>query len=233
MLPLRVRLQLIRIVIILTILSSVIPIIWAGPSEEEVCNVKADYALGLEDYSMAIMLHLKHLRTHRDDALAHYHLGFAYGMMRRTTEEINEYLKAAKLGLHKWDLFLNLGLAYLEQNESEQATSALETAVRLAPDRAEVHFNLAIAFERDQRLREALEEINTSLRIAPENLDERNAKAIIYAEMGNVKAATKEWAYLLRVAPDYAPARNNLSILTTKLPVRTLTTPPNESASER
>ena len=183
MLPVHVRLRLVRIVIIVSIVCSVAPITCAGSREREVCNVKADHALGVEDYPTAILLHLKLLRAHPDDALAHYHLGFAYGMIGRAAEEISEYLEAAKLGLEKWDLFLNLGLAYLERNQPERAISALETAVQLAPRRADVHFDLAMAFERDRKLPEALEEINTSLLMAPEDPDERKVKTIICAEM--------------------------------------------------
>src|SRR5216684_9229253 len=85
----------------------------AGASKEEICDVDADVALGVEDYPLAIALHRKVLRANNDNALAHYHLGFAYGMTGRLSDEISEYLAAAKLGLNKWDLFLNLGLAHL------------------------------------------------------------------------------------------------------------------------
>src|SRR6266446_5084675 len=110
---------------------------WVSASEEEICDVNADFALGLEEYPAAIALHSIVLRAHNDNALAHYHLGFAYGMTGRTTEEINEYLAAARLRLDKWDLFLNLGLAYLSQNDSPDAIKALRTAVLLGPDHPE------------------------------------------------------------------------------------------------
>src|SRR5271168_1037692 len=97
----------------LALLVAVIPPSWALPSKEEICDVNADFALGREDYPAAIALHLKVLRADNGNALAHYHLGFAYGMSGRITDEISEYLMAAKLGLVNWDLFLNLGLAYL------------------------------------------------------------------------------------------------------------------------
>jgi Tfp pilus assembly protein PilF len=70
------------------------------------------------------------------------------GMRGHAAEEIQEHLEAERLGLERWDLFLNLGLAYLGQNELPRATSALETAVSLGPDHPEGHFNLAIASER-------------------------------------------------------------------------------------
>jgi hypothetical protein len=58
--------------------------------DERVCDVAADVALGLGDYSTAIALHQRALQSERNNAVAHYHLGFAYGMVGRTTEEISE-----------------------------------------------------------------------------------------------------------------------------------------------
>jgi len=186
---------------------------WAAASIEEICDVNADFVLGLEDYPAAIALHREVLRAHNNNALAHYHLGFAYGMTGRTTEEISEYLEAARLGLRKWDLFLNLGLAYLGQNDGPKAIKALKTAALLGPSHPEAHFNLAIAYDKDSRLREALQEIIVSLHLAPEDPDERNTKGIICAELGDLVCARDEWAHLVQVAPDYTPARVNLGIL--------------------
>src|SRR5712692_5682767 len=107
---------------------------WAAASKEEICDVDADFVLGLEDYPAAIALHRKVLRAHNDNALAHYHLGFAYGMTGDSRDEISEYLAAAKFGLSKWDLFLNLGIAYLGQNDWPKAINTLRTAVLLGPD---------------------------------------------------------------------------------------------------
>jgi Flp pilus assembly protein TadD len=157
--------------------------------------------------------HLKVLRAHSDNALAHYHLGFAYGMTGRITDEISEYRAAARLGLRQWDLFLNLGLAYLGQNDSPKAIGALRTAVLLGPDHPEAHFNLAIAYEGGHRLREALQEITAALRLAPSDPDEHNTKAIICSKLGDLAGARDEWAYLVQVAPYYMPAQINLAIL--------------------
>ncbi len=48
----------------------------AAEGEQQVCDVRADYALGVEDYTEAIRLHAEVLRMHPENALAHYHLGF-------------------------------------------------------------------------------------------------------------------------------------------------------------
>jgi Flp pilus assembly protein TadD len=186
---------------------------WAVRAKEEICDADADFRLRSEDYPAAIDLHLKVLRAHYDNALAHYHLGFAYGMTGRSTDELSEYRAAARLGLRQWDLFLNLGLAYLGQDDYPKAIGALHTAVLLGPAHPEAHFNLAIAYEGDHQLHEALQEIEVALRLAPSDPDEHNTKAIICSELGDVACARDEWVRLVQVAPYYMPAQINLAIL--------------------
>jgi hypothetical protein len=67
----------------------------AGGAEQEVCNLGADYALGLEDYPAAIRLHAEVVRKRPDYALAYYHPGFAQGMMGNRTAELSDYQHAA------------------------------------------------------------------------------------------------------------------------------------------
>jgi tetratricopeptide (TPR) repeat protein len=210
---LSVNLRLLVAAITLALLFPCVTSSWAASSQEEICDVNADLALGIEDYPAAIALHRKVLHADNGNALAHYHLGFAYGMTGHTPEEITEYLAAARLGLDKWDLFLNLGLAYMSQNDWPKAIKTLQTAVSLGPSHPETHFNLAIAYEKGHQLRDALLEISASLRLAPEDPDGRNMKAIICVELGDLVCARDEWAHLVRVAPDYAPAQANLSTL--------------------
>jgi tetratricopeptide (TPR) repeat protein len=190
----------------------------AAAFEEQVCDINADAALELEHYPAVIALHRSYLRSHPDNALAHYHLGFAYGMTGRSSEEISEYLKAAGLGLREWDLFLNWGLAYFDQREYPNAIKALETSVSLGPQHAEAHFNLALAYEKAGRLSDAMRETIASLRLAPSDLDARNTKAIICAELGDLRCAHDEWKLLTQIAPNYTPARTNLAILTGSAP---------------
>src|SRR5260370_29155221 len=125
---LSVNLRLLVAAITLALLFPCVTSSWAASSQEKICDVDADFALGLEDYPAAIALHRNVLRAHNDNALAHYHLGFAYGMTGRKTDEINEYLAAARLGLDKWDLFLNLGLAYLGENDGPKSIKTRRTA---------------------------------------------------------------------------------------------------------
>jgi hypothetical protein len=81
----------------------------ANPGEEQDCDVTADYFLGAENYPETIRLHREVLRKHPENALAHYHLGFAEGMAGDRTQELNEYRRAAGLGLSSWTCSLTQG----------------------------------------------------------------------------------------------------------------------------
>jgi Flp pilus assembly protein TadD len=185
----------------------------AAAGNDQVCNISADLALGSDDYPTAVMLHRRLLQSQPNNAVAHYHLGFAYGMTGRDSEELGEYQKAVSLGLREWDLFLDLGLAYLEKRDYPNAIDALQTSVLLGPKHPEAHFNLAIAYEEANRLGEAMREIIAALGMTPADLDMRNTKAIICAELGDLNCARDEWMLLRQMAPNYAPARANLVIL--------------------
>jgi len=186
---------------------------FASGTEEQVCDVSADYALGIEDYSKAIRRHVEVVREHPDNALAHFHLGFAEGMMGNRTAELTEYQRAAALGLRDWDLFLNLGLAQLENGDLDSATDSLQRAVLLGEEHSESHFNLALVEERRGMLANAEHETLTSLVLKPGQPDARNLLAVIYFQEGKTTRASLVWRELVRDVPDYQPARANLALL--------------------
>ena len=124
---------------LLLIVSGIVGIsIAVADDSEEICDVRADFALGREDYTEAIRLHREVLVSHPEDGLAHYHLGFAYGMAGREADELREYRKAIALGLVKWDLLLNLALAELERGDVSAAVEELRIATRLGPGHEQV-----------------------------------------------------------------------------------------------
>jgi Flp pilus assembly protein TadD len=174
----------------------------ANTTDEQVCDSKADYFLGIENFGESIRLHHEVLKKHPDSALAHYHLGFAYGMMNDRVGEINEYRRAAALGLGLWDLFLNMGLAYLQNHDLIEATKSLRVAALLGPDHPESHFNLGLVYERRGMLAEAEQETLASLLLDHNQTDARNMLAVIYAEQGEDARALAEWRDLVHDSPD-------------------------------
>jgi Flp pilus assembly protein TadD len=193
----------------------------AGVVEEQVCDVAADYSLGVEDYSEAIRRHIQVLSEHSDNAVAHYHLGFALGMMGNRSSEIREYERAEALGLTSWDLFLNLGLAQFENGELEAATESLRRAVLFGESRPESHFNLALIDLQRGTLADAEHETLASLQLNPDQPDARNLLGVIYAQEGKIANASLVWRKLIHDEPDYATARSNLALLNSRNVVAT------------
>jgi tetratricopeptide (TPR) repeat protein len=189
----------------------------AGTSDsatsEQVCDPLADYYLGMEDYPQAIRRHEIVIKEHPNNGLAYYHLGFAYGITGDHRAELADYQKAVELGLSDWQLFLNLGLLYLDGDRLDDATAVLRLATLLGPYHPETHFNLALAYERTGVYTLAEQEILLSLRLDPNQLDARNQLGVIYADEGNFERAHEEWTDLMESNPNYSPARANLVIL--------------------
>jgi Flp pilus assembly protein TadD len=205
---------LVIIAVVISLLSFWIPNdAIAGGAEQQVCDVSADYSLGIEDYSEAIRRHADVVRKHPENALAHYHLGFALGMVGDRMAEVKEYQRAEELGLRSWDLFLNLGLAELESGELDAASDSLRSAVLLGENHSESHFNLALIEQRRGMLLDAEHEALMSLRLNPDQPDARNLLGVIYAQKGETVRASLVLSELVRDQPDYQPARTNLAIL--------------------
>jgi tetratricopeptide (TPR) repeat protein len=182
-------------------------------ADEQICDSRADYYLGMEDYPKTVQLHQDVIRKHPDFALAYYHLGFAYGMLGDHERERADYQRAVELGLNNWDLFLNLGRLYLESDDVERASNAFRLAILLGPYQPETHYNLGLAYEREGEFEKAEQEILLSLRLKPQQPDARNTLGLVYAEEGNFARAHEEWAELAQSDPSYTPARSNLAIL--------------------
>ena len=185
----------------------------ASASEVQVCDSAADHFLSIENYPETIRLHHELLKTQPDNPLAYYHVGFSYGMLGDQTNEIRAYRRAIGLGLVRWDLFLNLGLADLETHDLEGATRSLRLATLVGFAHPESHFNLASAYERRGMLEPAKRETLVSLWLDPKQLDARNILAVIYAEQEDRASAAAEWRDLLRDSPGYLPAIINLTLL--------------------
>lgn len=191
----------------------------AGVADEHICDVRADYSLGVENYSEAIRRHVQVLNEHPDNAVAHYHLGFALGMVGDRMAEVREYQRAEALGLVSWDLFLNLGLAQLENGDLDAAADSLQRAVLFGENHPESHFNLGLLDQRRGMLADAEHETLASLRLNPEQPDARNLLGVIYAQEGKTAHASLVWRELIRDVPDYKPARTNLVVLGNRSPV--------------
>lgn len=193
------------------VLAAAGPAVADASSEMVTCDATADYPMLTQNYPQAVRLHLRVLAEHPDNALGHYHLGFAYGMLGDHAQELVQYRKAADLGLKRWDLFVNLGLANLEADDLDAAAAALTEAVAIQPNRPEPHFNLGLVYERRGMLPEAEREFRTSLQLDPNQPDAGNMLGVIHAEQQDIPSARRIWTELVSKYPNYGPAHENLS----------------------
>ena len=102
------------------------------------CMEEADQAIQRGDYELGVRLHMEFLSKKPKNALAIYHVGYAYGMAGNHAKEIEFYEDAIASG-YNWDadFYYNLGMAYAELGSFEKAKSAFKKALEINPHHTE------------------------------------------------------------------------------------------------
>jgi len=107
---------------------------WLKSQTDPICEKEADEAIQMGDYEQGIRLHLALLEKEPGNAMAFYHLGYAYGMIGDHDKEVQYYEKAIALGYSRdAGLYYNLGMAYGELNSTQKAISAFKRALEIDP----------------------------------------------------------------------------------------------------
>lgn len=190
--------------------------VWATdpPAPGEICDEPADRLLSQGEWQKAVELHEKIVKRDPDFALAHYHLGFAYGQIDRYDLEVSEYQKAISLGLKKAEMYYNLGIALEETfHDYPGAVAAFQEAVQLKPAEAEFHYNLGLAYLFNREKGAAEKELREAIRIDPRHVQARISLGDLYADRKELKKAEEEWQEALRIDPSNVAARENLKWL--------------------
>lgn len=174
------------------------------------CDKEADEALARHDYQEGIRLHRKLLEKEPDNALALYHLGYAYGQTGDHVREVFYYERAAELGFEQDHVFFNLGMAYGELNRIEEAITAFQRALELHPHDAENHFGLALAYQRGVKDDLAEEEFLKAIALDPAHIEARMYLSMLYADKGQMQKAASQLRDVLEIDPDHGQARHFL-----------------------
>ena len=180
------------------------------PEKTWTCDIAADDATERGDYHAALILHKRLLEQDPDNALALYHLGYAYGQTGNHEAEVLYYEKATALGFTEDSIFFNLGMAYGELNQIEQSLKAFKKAVSLDPDNADNHFGLAMIYQR--RLKDELAEAEflKAIELDPKHVDARLYLSLLYADMGELQKAGQQLRTILEIDPNHGAARDFL-----------------------
>lgn len=181
---------------------------------QEICDEEADRLLAAGEWQKTIDLHQVIIRQTPNPALAHYHLGIAYGEIEQYDQEVQEYQRAIALGLQKADLYYNLGIALGEDfHDYPGAIEAFNQAVRLAPNDADFHYNLGFAYLLNNEQGRAEQELQEALRLDPTNLPAGLSLGSLYADQKEFQKAADQWKEVLRLDPSNVEALANLKWL--------------------
>ena len=178
---------------------------------ETVCNREADLHLEKGQWDEAIALHQRIIRENPDLALAHYHLGYAYSFKGVHDREIEEYETAKQLGLKKFDLFYNLGMAYAEYlADYDKALAVFKQAESMDPKNAEIHYAIGLVHWFKGTESEAVPEFLKAIHLDPHHLEAHVLLGEIYSRRGQYDFAKAEWEIVLELDPGNEMARRKL-----------------------
>ena len=183
-----------------------------SPSKiETICDRQADVYLEKGHWDKAIESHEQIVRENPNFALAHYHLGYAYGFKEKHDREIEEYEKAIQLGLKKFDLFYNLGMAYAEYlMDYDKALEVFKQAERMDPKNDEIHYALGLAYWFKETESEAAAEFLKTINLNPRHIEAHALLGEIYFRRGQYDFAKAEWERILELDPNNEMARKRL-----------------------
>lgn len=188
--------------------------VFLGKSAEPVkgwtCNKEADEAMKRNDYEAGISLHERFLEKEPENALALYHLGYAYGQIGEHLREVSYYEKAIALGFREEGMFFNMGMTYCEIGKAEKATSAFKEALRINPGSADNHFGLGMAYHITVTNGLAEEELLKAIEIDPRHADARLLLSLLYADWGELQKAADQLRRVLEIDPTNDRARKFL-----------------------
>jgi len=176
-----------------------------------ICDKEADLHLEKGNWDKAIEFHERIIREKPNSALAHYHLGYAYGFKEMHSREIEEYEKAIQLGLKKFDLFYNAGMAYAEYlGDYEKALEVFKEAERINPKNGEIHYALGLAYWFKKAESDAVREFLKAVNLNPRHIEAHALLGEIYARRGQYDFAKAEWEMVLELDPNNEMARRRL-----------------------
>jgi tetratricopeptide (TPR) repeat protein len=174
------------------------------------CDNEADDAMKRNDYESGISLHERFLEKEPENALALYHLGYAYGQRGEHAREVMYYEKAIAFGYKKNRIFFNLGMAYGELNKTEKAIYAFKQALDMDPGNADNHFGLAMAYQRSAEDKLAEKAFLKAIEIDPRHVEARLLLSLLYADWGERDKADYHLRKVLEIDPDNSRAREFL-----------------------
>lgn len=172
---------------------------------------EAEKAIEQKNLAGAVEVLQRYLAERPADAIAQFHLGYAYSGLERWEDAQAAYTRAIELDPKLAAAHLNLGLVLLELQLYSSAVAPLVKAVELLPEQGQPRFLLGTALERSGKQAEAIEHYQTASRLDARKFDPHFALARVLLAAGRVVEAEREFRAALELRRDSAPARLGLA----------------------
>jgi superkiller protein 3 len=181
-----------------------------NPGPLEILLRQAEHALEKEDYASAAKALEEYLALRPEDAIAHFHLGYAYTGLSRREDAQRAYTRATELDPKLTAAYLNLGLLNLD-HDAAAAVAPLSKVVELNPAEARPRYLLGLAHERAGESKAAIENYMAARNLDPKNFDIRFSLGRVLLASGRAGEAEPEFRAALGMQPDSAPTRLGLA----------------------
>lgn len=184
------------------------------PATLSMDDPEADAPLLRGEWEEAVRLHRALIEREPGTGRAHYHLGYAYGQLRKFSEEIAAYREAIRLGLREGSLYYNLGIALATaRGDYDGAIAAFHEGLRLTPDDPELWYNLGVAYLSKRDFARARDAFRATLEREPDHIEGWNNLAHALLGLGDRAGARAAWERILLTDPENLPAQTNLRLL--------------------
>ena len=126
------------------------------------------------------------LQVTKDNYLAHYNRGNAYGDLGQYQHAIEDFNQAIRLKPDYALFYNNRGTIYDDLGQHQRAIVNYNDAIRLKPDYADAYYNRGIIYGRDLgKYQRAIEDFNEAIRLKQDYAEAYNNRASAYLNQGD------------------------------------------------
>jgi len=180
-------------------------------------NPQTLYLLGLlkaskQEYTEAIRLLQKVIRTYPNEPSLHYNLAKALSDAGKDTESIPHHHKATLLAKDNPNAWLNYGKSNTKLGRHAEALKCYETAIRIAPNYLEAWSNKAVTLLQLKQHEQALASFNTALQINPHDPEVLCNKGLVLYQQNQIEESIDCYDRALEIHPNYAECWANKAL---------------------
>ncbi len=151
------------------------------------------------------------------DAVTWNHLGVVLSALGQLEEGLEHFQRAGNAEHAEFEVFYNVGRAYIEHGKPDRGIESLRQSFTLDPNNADVHVVLGAAYllrGRIQFYAEALKHLKRALQLNPHHRTAATNLVLALVEIRNLDAAQNLLAQELKIFPSDAEAQYLCGLLT-------------------